>query len=106
MTRTFVVGKPDAEQADPINEHARLVLTALERAQEAIRPGISGRELFDQTCCSSRRVISRSERRRTKTRSGLSDSRIGEVRFEDLVLVTKHGCETLTHFPYDLESFT
>lgn len=50
MTRTFVVGKPDAEQADPINEHARLVLTALERAKEAIRPGISGRELFDQTC--------------------------------------------------------
>jgi Xaa-Pro aminopeptidase len=28
---------------------------------------------------------------------------IGEVRFEDLVLVTETGGETLTDFPYDIE---
>jgi Xaa-Pro aminopeptidase len=33
---------------------------------------------------------------------GLWDSNIGEVRFEDLVVVTESGCETLTDFPYDL----
>jgi Xaa-Pro aminopeptidase len=27
---------------------------------------------------------------------------LGGVRFEDLVLVTEHGCETLTDFPYAL----
>ena len=33
---------------------------------------------------------------------GLSDSRVGMVIFEDLVLVTETGCEVLTRFPYDL----
>ena len=33
---------------------------------------------------------------------GLWDSRIGGVRFEDLLLVTPGGCETLTDYPYDL----
>jgi Xaa-Pro aminopeptidase len=33
---------------------------------------------------------------------GLWDARIGDVRYEDLVLVTEDGCETLTQFPYDL----
>jgi Xaa-Pro aminopeptidase len=27
---------------------------------------------------------------------------IGGVRFEDLLLVTDDGCETLTRYPYDL----
>ena len=27
---------------------------------------------------------------------------IGGVRFEDLLLITEDGCETLTHYPYDL----
>jgi Xaa-Pro aminopeptidase len=36
----------------------------------------------------------------------LWSSRIGEVRFEDLVLVTEHGCETLTRFPYDIAPST
>jgi Xaa-Pro aminopeptidase len=30
---------------------------------------------------------------------GLWDPTVGEVRFEDLVLVTDDGCETLTRFP-------
>jgi Xaa-Pro aminopeptidase len=33
---------------------------------------------------------------------GLWDPRIGGVRFEDLLLVTADGCETLTRYPYDL----
>jgi Xaa-Pro aminopeptidase len=33
---------------------------------------------------------------------GLWDPRIGGVRFEDLLLVTQTGCETLTEYPYDL----
>jgi Xaa-Pro aminopeptidase len=33
---------------------------------------------------------------------GLWDRRIGGVRFEDLLLVTPDGCETLTHHPYEL----
>jgi Xaa-Pro aminopeptidase len=27
---------------------------------------------------------------------------IGGVRFEDLLLITEQGCETLTRYPYDL----
>jgi Xaa-Pro aminopeptidase len=33
---------------------------------------------------------------------GLRDRETGEVRFEDLLLVTEDGCETLTSFPYAL----
>ncbi len=33
---------------------------------------------------------------------GLWDRRVGGVRFEDLLLVTDDGCETLTSYPYDL----
>lgn len=33
---------------------------------------------------------------------GLWDKDVGEIRFEDLVLVTENGCETLTNFPYGL----
>jgi Xaa-Pro aminopeptidase len=34
---------------------------------------------------------------------GLWDGEIGGVRYEDLLLVTEDGCETLTDYPYDLE---
>ena len=33
---------------------------------------------------------------------GLRQSDIGGVRFEDLLLVTEDGSETLTDYPYDL----
>jgi Xaa-Pro aminopeptidase len=146
MTRTFVVGKPASEHGDLIVEHTRLVRTALERAKAAIRPGITGRELFDLTCDlfeSEGHLTQRTAQRDGEVEGfqfslghgvglevhespslglagrerlvagdvlaiepGLWDSRIGEVRFEDLVLVTEHGCEALTWFPYDLSPST
>ena len=33
---------------------------------------------------------------------GLWQRDIGEVRFEDLLLVTEDGSETVTHYPYEL----
>jgi Xaa-Pro aminopeptidase len=44
--RTFVVGEPPG----PIAERAELVREALEQAKASVRPGITGRELFDATC--------------------------------------------------------
>jgi Xaa-Pro aminopeptidase len=50
MARTFVVGDPAAEHAEAIAEQERLVRSALEQAREAVRPGVTGRELHDATC--------------------------------------------------------
>jgi len=50
MARTFVVGEPVAEHAQVIAEQERLVRQALDEAKAAVRPGITGRELFDATC--------------------------------------------------------
>jgi Xaa-Pro aminopeptidase len=142
MTRTFVVGTPSPEHADVIAEYARVVRAALERAKAAIRPGVSGGELFDLTCElfeSEGHLTQRTAQRENEDEGfqswlghgvGLDvhespslapagrdvlvagdvlaiepvlwNSGIGEVRFEDLVLVTEHGCETLTRFPYDI----
>jgi Xaa-Pro aminopeptidase len=50
MARTFVVGDPAPEHADVIAEQTRLVRQALTEAEAAVRPGITGRELYDATC--------------------------------------------------------
>jgi Xaa-Pro aminopeptidase len=50
MARTFMVGDPAPEHADRIAEQARLVRTALEATQAAVRPGVTGRALFDAVC--------------------------------------------------------
>jgi Xaa-Pro aminopeptidase len=50
MARTFLVGDPRPEHAERIAEMAQLVGGALEQARAAVRPGITGRELFDATC--------------------------------------------------------
>jgi len=50
MTRTFVVGDPGPEQAELIAEQEGLVKGALEDAIDAVRPGVTGRELYDATC--------------------------------------------------------
>jgi Xaa-Pro aminopeptidase len=50
MARTFVVGDPLPEHADRLAEMDMLSLRALTQAKEAVRPGVTGRELFDATC--------------------------------------------------------
>ncbi len=50
MTRTFVVGEPSAEHAQLIAEQDPLVRAALDDAVRMVRPGITGRELYDSTC--------------------------------------------------------
>src|SRR6266516_4042370 len=46
MARTFVVGEPPG----PISARTELVREALEQAKAAVRPGVTGRELYDATC--------------------------------------------------------
>jgi Xaa-Pro aminopeptidase len=46
MTRTFVVGEVPPE----VREWHSLCLDALERAVAAARPGVTGRDVFEQTC--------------------------------------------------------
>jgi Xaa-Pro aminopeptidase len=50
MARTFMVGDPAPEHAQLIAEQARLVRSALMEAVASVRPGITGRQLFDATC--------------------------------------------------------
>ncbi len=50
MTRTFVIGPPAPEHAGPIAAQEQLVRAALDRAEAMVRPGVTGRELFDETC--------------------------------------------------------
>jgi Xaa-Pro aminopeptidase len=50
MARTFMVGDPAPEHADLIAEQVRLAEEALTQAKAAVRPGVTGRELYDATC--------------------------------------------------------
>ena len=50
MTRTFLVGEPRPEHAELIAEQEQLVRAALDHAVASIRPGITGRALYDSTC--------------------------------------------------------
>jgi Xaa-Pro aminopeptidase len=139
MTRTFVVG----EVPDEVRALEALVRDALERAREAVRPGITGRELHDIACDIFEEAGHRTQRTGPgeehaddgfqfslghgvglqvhedpslgqtgrdplvagdvlAIEPGLVKHGIGEVRFEDLLLVTEDGAETLTSYPYDL----
>jgi Xaa-Pro aminopeptidase len=138
MTRTFVVG----EAPEAVKAHEVLVRAAIERAREAVRPGITGRELHDLVCD----VFESAGQWTLRTgpgedpdegfqyslghgvglelheepglgrtggsplvagdviaiEPGLWQRDAGEVRFEDLLLVTEDGGETLTQYPYEL----
>jgi Xaa-Pro aminopeptidase len=50
VARTFVAGEPAPEHAEAIAEQARLAREALEQAVASVRPGITGRELYDGAC--------------------------------------------------------
>jgi Xaa-Pro aminopeptidase len=138
MTRTFVVGEVPAA----VRELEVLVRTALERAREEVRPGVTGETLYAIACD----VFEEAGHRTLRTgpgdnpdegfqfslghgvglavheapgvgpvgrdelvpgdviaiEPGLTVAGLGEVRLEDLLLVTEDGSETLTRYPYDL----
>jgi Xaa-Pro aminopeptidase len=138
MTRTFVVG----EIADELRALESLVRTALEQAREAVRPGVTGRELHELVCDLFEAAGHRTQRTGPgddpdegfqfslghgvglavheapslgltgrdgliagdviAMEPGLWQRGIGEVRLEDLLLVTEDGSETLTRYPYEL----
>jgi Xaa-Pro aminopeptidase len=50
MTRTFVVGPPSLEHAELIAQQEELVTAALRDAFDLVRPGVTGRQLFDAVC--------------------------------------------------------
>ncbi len=142
MTRTFVVGDPTPEHSALIVEQEQLVRVALDDARAAIRPGVTGRELYDATCERFEAAGFRTQRTGpgedptegfqfslghgvglevheepalglrggdplvpgdvVAIEPGLRDRRIGGIRFEDLILVTEDGAETLTDYPYEL----
>lgn len=143
MTRTFVVGDPTPEHAELLATQEELVDDALKQAVEMIRPGVTGRTLFDAACDRFEGAGFRTQRTGVgedtgegfqfslghgiglevheeptlglsgdevvvegdvlAIEPGLWDARIGGVRFEDLVLVTDHGCEVLTRYDYGLK---
>jgi Xaa-Pro aminopeptidase len=139
MTRTFVVG---GEPPEEVRRQERLVREAIEAVRAAIRPGITGTELYGMTCDVFEREGYRTQRTGPgedpsegfqfalghgvglrvhedpglgmlsreplvpgdvlAIEPGLWDREVGSVRFEDLVLVTDDGCETLTKYSYAL----
>ena len=138
MTRTFVIGEVD----ERTRRQEALVRQAIERAREAARPGVTGRELHALAC----EVFEEAGFRTQRTgpgehpgegfqfslghgvglevheapslgqsgrdplvpgdviaiEPGLWERDLGGVRFEDLLLITEDGAETLTRYAYDL----
>jgi Xaa-Pro aminopeptidase len=138
MTRTFVVG----DVPEVVRTHEGLVREALERAREAVRPGVTGRGLHAIVCDLFEAAGQHTQRTGPgddpsegfqfslghgvglevhedpslgqagheplvvgdviAIEPGLWHRDIGEVRLEDLLLVTEDGSETLTDYPYEL----
>jgi Xaa-Pro aminopeptidase len=139
MTRTFVAG----DVPDEVRELERVVTEAFAAARDAVRPGITGRELHGIACDVFEAAGYRTQRTGpgeddpnggfqfglghgvglevheapslgrlgreplvagdvVAIEPGLWKAGLGEVRFEDLLLVTDDGSTTLTEYPYDL----
>jgi Xaa-Pro aminopeptidase len=139
MTRTFVVG----DVPDEVREFERVVTEGFAAARDAVRPGITGRDLHGITCDVFEAAGYRTQRTGpadddpnggfqfglghgvglevheapslgrlgreplvagdvVAIEPGLWKAGLGEVRFEDLLLVTDDGSTTLTEYPYDL----
>ena len=136
MTRTFVVG----EVSETVRAQEALVRQALESARAAVRPGVSGRDLYDIVCDVFEAAGFPTQRTQSDpdegflyqlghgvglevheqpslgragdaalvagdviaVEPGLWQAGIGGVGYEDLLLVTADGSETLTDYPYDL----
>ena len=119
-----------------------VIREALERSRQAVRPGITGRELHAVACEVFELAGFATQRTNPgidpeegfqfslghgvglavhedpalgqaghdplvagdviAVEPGLWQREVGEVRFEDLLLVTDEGCETLTNYPYEL----
>ena len=50
VERPVIGVDPEPEHAELIGEQERLVREALDQAKASVRPGITGRELYDATC--------------------------------------------------------
>jgi Xaa-Pro aminopeptidase len=50
MARTFVVGDPVPEHAEALAGQERLVREAAETAHALVRPGVTGRQVYDAVC--------------------------------------------------------
>ena len=138
MTRTLVIG----DVTDGVRVLESVVREALERSRQAVRPGITGRELHAVACEVFELAGFATQRTNPgidpeegfqfslghgvglavhedpalgqaghdplvagdviAIEPGLWQREVGEVRFEDLLLVTDDGCETLTSYPYEL----
>jgi Xaa-Pro aminopeptidase len=140
MTRTFVVG----EVPDEVRHLERVVTEGFAAARDAVRPGITGKELHGIVCDvfeaagypTQRTGPAEDDPNRgfqfglghgvglevheapslgrlgreplvagdvIAIEPGLWEQGLGEVRFEDLLLVTEDGAETLTEYRYELE---
>ena len=127
ITRTVFLGEPGAELARVYG----VVLTAQEAALEAIRPGVSGRDVdgvarrviteagygdcfghglghmlgldvHDGPALSPRSSVVLQEGMVVTVEPGIYLDGVGGVRIEDDVVVTADGCEVLTASPKDL----
>jgi Xaa-Pro aminopeptidase len=139
MTRTFVVG----DVSDEVRELEGIVTEGFAAARDAVRPGITGAELYGIVCDVFEAAGHKTQRTGPDPddpnagfqfglghgvglevheapslgrlgheplvagdviaiEPGLYRTGLGEVRFEDLLLVTGDGAETLTEYRYDL----
>ena len=127
MTRTVVFGRADERQ----REIYETVLRAQKKALEAIRPGLTGKEIdavardvikeagygdcfghslghsvgleiHETPCFSTKEEQVIRPGMVITVEPGIYVADFGGVRIEDVVAITEDGCENLTHSPKEL----